>query len=228
MAIRETAYAKGEAGYNAMVSDFSAMFDWDTGDSPTGVPYTDFKKSCGDNTYVALRILKPADNSVYPGITAFVSKNGFFISPTETTFTHYCSYTSGNGFFVVCASDSNMPYTGAYRTILGVSTCRNIISGETGWCAFRGDNAIGSGASVLYGYYLYSKENTKTDFTAWSVSKGAKIGGAVSMHNQTTGCVSDKIMVLTAIPDNYSACLSSVVFNGVPYTRVGHFLVPTS
>lgn len=227
MATRESYYASGEAGYNAMVSDFSAMFDWDTG-APTGVPYTEFRKNCGDNTYVALRIKKPATESNRPTMLALVSKNGGLLYTAEASYNYHASYVSGNGFFVVCTSSDAQPYIGAYKNILGVSTCRSIITGETGWCAFGVAFETGNYPKTLYSYTLYSKESTTSFTTSWAVSTGAKIGGAVSMHNPATGCVSDKIMVLTAIPDSYSACLSSVVFNGVPYTRVGHLLVPTA
>lgn len=223
MAILEASYAKGDAGYNAMISDFSAMFDWDTGDSPTGVPYTDFKKSCGDNTYVALRIMQPSSDAYYPEIRALVNKNGRIIQSTSGGEYPFCSYTSGNGFFVICTSSSHVPNNAASRNIWGISTCRNIITGETGWCVFK---VIDGSITVYYDYQMYAKESTKAINIAWAVSPGAKIGGAVSMHDPTTGCVSDKVMVLTAVPDNYTACLASVVFNGVSYNRLGHILVP--
>ncbi len=54
MATKEVQYAKGEKGYKAMVADFTEMFSWDKIDASATDTYTNFRKECGDDTYVAL------------------------------------------------------------------------------------------------------------------------------------------------------------------------------
>lgn len=225
MATREVIYSKGENGYNAMIADFSEMFDWDTVDAPTGTPYTDFKKNCGDDTFIALRVKKPTSESSYPYIIALVSKNGTIIQSTESSGTMYVAYSYGNGFFASCCSSVSLPNEKADRRSWGVSSYRNIVSGETSWLAFC---VAGGGTVINYDYQVFTKDTMEAKSNRWEVTKYAKIGGAVALHETATGCVSDKILMLTAIPDIFSACVNPVVFNGTPYTRLGHLLLPTS
>lgn len=223
MATRETMYTNGEDGYNAMISDFSEMFDWDNSDSPTDTPYTDFKKNCGENVFVSLRVLKPTNN-LRPNIRALVSNNGTIFQSNDISTYSVCTYAYGSGFFVCCSSNEQ-PTALASRTLSGLSSCRNIITGETGWLTF----SISSNTSTInHSFSVFSKDSKKVNLTSWSTTYNSKIGGAVALHDPATGWVSDKIMMLTALPDNYTACLAPVIFNGSPYTRIGHLLVPSA
>jgi len=225
MATREVIYSKGEAGYKAMVADFTEMFDWDMEDSQTNASCTDFKKNCGNNVFVSLRVKKPPSESSMPSVITLVSRNNAIIQSSETKYIAHCAYASGNGFFVLCSSVNALPQQGSNRDLLGISTCRNIVTGESGWLTFM---TLSGSSSINYSYQVCSKDTKTSAVNAWSVSTNARIGGAVSLHETATGCVSDKIMLLSAIPDTFSACISLVIFNGTPYTRLGHILVPST
>lgn len=224
MATKETMYATGADGYQAMVTDFTEMFDWDEiePNKETAI-FTNFKKHCSNNAYIGMRISQISNKR--PTITAF-SNNGFFtfspsISSAENS---YAAYAYGDGFFVVQASPSPIP-NASNRFFGGISTCRNILTGETSWCSFMCAATQISGISA-HDYYVLTKDTKELVAINWNLSTNAKIGSATLLHELKTGFVSDKVMALTAIPDIYYSSIVPVVFNGTRYTRLGMLLVP--
>ncbi len=226
MATREVQYATGEKGYKAMVADFTGMFGWDKIDASATDTYTNFRKDCGDGTYVALRVLKNTD-SYAPKVKALVyNGNSTFIDGHDSEACNM-AYAFGNNFFAFCGTIRSypMPYSGG-STFGGITTGRNILTGESSWGSFIMVDTSKSSALESCDYQLFSKYNKASEVTDGCINTDAKISAAIALHCPATGFVSDKIMMLSAIPDTYKACMAQVVFNGRRYVRLGHMLVP--
>lgn len=211
-----------------MVSDFKEMFDWDEIETEeNGDNFNIFKKSYGENSYVGLRVSK---QKTQPPLicAAFCNGVNFYVTDVRNKSSGAnVAYAYGGGFFAFCASPTAMP-NNQYAYFGGISTCRNIHTGETGWCSFA--QAYRANASIeAIDYYVLTKDTKVHDnysFTDWCLTTNAKIGAATALHEPQTGNVSDKILLLTAIPDNLTSCIAPVIFNGVRYTRLGMMLVP--
>jgi len=232
MATKEVQYAGGAEGYNAMVSDFKELFDWDAVEpDESGGNFTLFKKSCGDKAYVGLRVQQNVNGQ--PQIHA-INNNGTNSFATAQNATNSCinvAYASGNGFFAFCGNPTPLPGTSDSNIHWGgISTCRNLLTGETSWCSFIRAWLNGSGIRLEPAdYFLLSKDTKETSVssaTQWCLTTYAKIGAAAALYEPRTGFVTDRVMLLTAIPDNYFTCLAPVVFNGIRYNRLGMMLVP--
>lgn len=134
MATKEVKYETGANGYNAMVADFTEIFTWDEIEPNDGSDtYTTFKKLCKNDTYIGIQIKQ--SNSSAPTINAFVYNGASSVALPSSLSSLYTAYVYGDGFFVVLISSSSIPNSGN-RSFLGISTCRNIITGETSWCTF--------------------------------------------------------------------------------------------
>ncbi len=217
MATKTTEYATGVDGAEALVKDITEMFDWDKVESPDSMK-TIFKKIYGDKGYVGLQVL--TQSNAAPQVQG-ISHNGAstYTTPHTSNYLKYAALACGNGFFALCGSYAPLPSSNEeYCMFVGISTCTNLLTGDTGYCAFEVDDAH---------IYCLSKDSQGARSLALHVTADAIAGAAISIHEPSTANVSDKILVLTAIPDKHYACLEKVSFNGIPYTRLGRLLVPT-
>ncbi len=114
----------------------------------------------------------------------------------------------------------------SYSTFGGITTGRNILTGESSWGSFIMPNIPTYSTIKQYDYRLFSKRNRASALTNGCITTDAKISAAIALHCPATGFVSDKIFMLSAIPDTYKACMAQVIFNGSRYVRLGHMLVP--
>lgn len=213
---KTTEYTANAAGANAMVADITEMFDWDDIES-TNDTVTIFKKNQGNSRYVGLKVT--ASSNDFPIISALAYNGATVYASGTSYYTKYVAYAYGNGFFAMCASLYTLPATEFNRcTFMGISTSTNILTGDKGYCTFYGTPSS---------YYLFSKSIVTTNSISLPVTGNANIGVGALLHNPTTGDVTDKVMLLMAMPDTNYSCLDRVSFNGVPYTRLGRILVPT-
>lgn len=231
MPSREVEYTSGVTGYNAIVADLTEMLAWDSiepKEASSGQLYTDFTKNCGGGTYVGLSATILNANE-YPRISA-IANNGAssFVDGGGMSnggyHARYVGYAYGGNFLAFCADDNPLPNTGS--GFGGISSARNITTGETGWCSFTRTATASYSGRETCDYTLFSKDSKGVVITDWCISSNAKIGAAVSVHSPATGWVSDKVMILTAIPDTYQNCMATVIFNGIRYVRLGKLLVP--
>jgi len=227
MPTREAVYAKGTEGYKAMVADFTAMFDWDgVEESPADntSAYTEFKKLCGGESYLAFRITNAGEN-YGPRINSVVCNGVSTLvdAYNANVYIQYAAYAYGNGFFAFCISGSPMPSSSVPRSG-GISTCRNILTGETSWLTFVKNHANYTREND---YAVFSKDVKENNYVTLSgLSTGAQVGAAIPIHCPATGWVSDKATYLLSIPDDYKSCIAQIIFNGVRYIRLGSLLVP--
>lgn len=225
MATKEVQYPKGADGYSAMVADFSSLFSWDAVEAGSG--FTEFKKNCGGNTYVGLQVAQNENNPPLIHATCCNGLNKFVVTQSSSSNCTNVAYSYGGGYFAFCTNANTMPSNSAGH-YGGISTCRNLRTGDTSWGSFL--RYYGNSNVTVNTYYLLSKDtqgNPYPRYTDWGLTQYAKVGSATALHEPTTGNVADKIMMLSAIPDNVLSCNTPVFFNGSSYTRLGILLVPS-
>ncbi len=217
MATKKVEYAKGADGAKALVKDITEMFDWDKVESPDST-HTIFRKNYDTDKYVGLQVTN-AGTSNYPRITG-LTYNG--VTTYETTYVtdamHFVALACGNGFFALCGDRSSLPSSGQYHQFAGISTCTNLLTGDKGYCSFEGLHTT---------FTCLSKDSSSGSYTNLATGVNATVGAAISIHEISTANVSDKVLILTALPDDHYACMEKVSFNGIPYIRLGRILVPT-
>lgn len=215
-------YRNSTDGYTAMVNDFKELFHWDSFPEYSGSfdSYTTFKMvgegggEVGLRVYGEDRVQSRVEAYAYNGSYTYISSIGY-----TSAFTNV-AYAYGDGFFVACGGQSAFPCTdGNSRNFtVGVVRSRSVLTGESEYCSFMAHSS---------GYYFYTQNTMSGDEKVNPLFTNASVGAAISLHHPNHLLVADNILLLTAIPDSVTACLSKVMFNGTPYMRLGRILIPT-
>ncbi len=218
-------YEKGDAGYTAMVNSFKELFSWADiseyeGSSSTNPKYTIFTMPGDGNSSVGLKV-RAGNSSNGPSALAFLynGSNAYESSPGGLSSFTSTAYAYGDGFFVACGSGSAFPASdgNVKHSTVGIARSRNMLTGDTEYCSF----------AVNSNNYSFFVQSTMDDTSrSCPLFTNASVGAAISLHDPDHLLVADNILLLTAIPDTITACLSEVLFNGTPYTRLGRLLIP--
>lgn len=215
-------YATGDIGYSAMVNDLKEIFPWDeypeySGD---GNKYTTFKVNCEGDKRVGLRVFRTAYYA--PMISAFATNGSYsYVSNTNTNNTDAnVAYAYGDGFIIACGGTGSLPASddsSVQNTTSGVVRARDMLTGDTTYCSFS------TNTNYLF---FYTQNLMNGNAVSAPLTKNASVGAAISLHHPQHLYVADNVLLLTAIPDTITACLTTVMFNGTPYTRLGRILIP--
>lgn len=216
-------YGNGTAGYTAMVSDFKELFHWDSFPeySDSFNLYTTFKMVGEGGGEVGLRVYGESNRPARAEVYAYNGSYTYTPSIGLTSSFANVAYAYGDGFFVACGGSSAFPcaeVSGAQNFTVGVVRSRSVLTGESEYCGFMVHSS---------GYYFYTQNTMSGNVKNNPLFTNASVGAAISLHDPNQLLVADNILLLTAIPDSVTACLSKVMFNGTPYMRLGRILIPT-
>lgn len=215
-------YETGTKGYTAIVKDFKELFHWDSFLEATDgkTASTTFKMTSEGDSEVGLIIGEPSSTSGYSTVVAYVNNGSSTYNSGSTQSFRNSAYACGDGFFIICGGGSSFPSSdssSSKNSTVGVVRSRSMLTGETEYCSF----AVNSGS-----YCFYSRSTMSDGTRNSTLYTNASVGAAISLHDPDSLLVADSILLLTAIPDTLTACLSKVMFNGTPYMRLGRLLIP--
>lgn len=222
-------YERSETGLQSLINVISGAFPWDEIDTSI-TDGAEFYKDLDSekNKRVSIRLNGYSDYGFNLSIRAYVNGSIFEYTSYSGTYAGYgiLNIVFGDGIFSIAGNVSKaFPYYSSFFRNIGISTAKNVETGETGYAAWvlNGDD---SGMSAQRLCAVLGGSTLSGDGTVYFATVNSRLLVAQRMVSAQTVDVPDKVLRIECTPDSHFNTVGYCVLNGTRYYKNGAVLIP--